>query len=567
MLTSPDPSDRLEGQRSPRLRDARIFILFDVTGKVSARRFGAQVASDGEVEDTSLMSRFLTKDLGWGRVVKFGDHRLVHISREAGGAFWQNVPGGLALAKDLHPQVIAAFGGPMHGTGPTTIPALELTQLGRNVINGRYARPKAHWSDSDTLQFDASESGLSLTLSQAARRRLGTEADELRLEVVGGIAVFPSSFAVVAVELSIDGPSDIVNNPIAIEEALHILSNRSRKDASTLAVFKDRTPASLSEIVHVALPWESADETPWQRIFSYSIQVLDKFHSDQKLLEEMAFRCARHYTQDYRLNIEEVEKALFRPFNSVIHAFSLEGVSSVVDGSDAFLGEQFLTKARQLYLWLIVLAYHEQVYLLDILNAEMPPNSATVARDDALARLIERFLEFRLRHRLPLVSDVEMHNEVYRMLRRALRLVELVEKIANDTVEAKHALSERVSDLRRRITRRRQEQRQRSLRQESWMLGLLMFGLTFLSFDALTRRVEDLLDLSHKSRWIGILIPLAFGLLGGGLRFRQSRRDANEEVVEDRVWEEGLNAAAESVEVTAVAAGAAGAAATHSRNI
>jgi hypothetical protein len=58
MLTSPDPSDRLEGQRSPRLRDARIFILFDVTGKVSARRFGAQVASDGEVEDTSLMSRF-----------------------------------------------------------------------------------------------------------------------------------------------------------------------------------------------------------------------------------------------------------------------------------------------------------------------------------------------------------------------------------------------------------------------------------------------------------------------------------------------------------------------------
>jgi hypothetical protein len=525
------------------LKRYRLFTFFDVKEKPSAR----QLVEGGGLY--TLRRRFIGHDLSTTHLAAFGGHPITHPGRNDDAKLWREVGGaegeqsgkaGFVVADDLHPAVIAALGGGGGTAAGRHLPALELTPAGLNLLNGQYARPPGNpkeWAAADAELFDPKRKGLSLALTPAAQRRLKTAETEILATIVSAVAIFPSHFGLVIVELEVSLPGREPVDALWIEEALHVLSNRGRRSASTLAAFKQPVPGALADVMAVAFPLEHCETDPWNRLYTYTVLVLDQFPKTgaDAEVDAIAFRCARHYTADYGLRRDMVAAAVQRPFESVAHVFSLEGAASVVDGSDPFLGDQFASRAGNLYIWLVALAYHEHVYLIDLVQKQVPVEGGDQPESASMAVLIEDFLKFRLRHRMPLVSDVEMHNQVYGGLRRSLRLDALSDKLSGDAAAVERAISQRdaISANRRRELQR--ERLKRGARRDAWLSAGIIFGLTFLAFSSLIEKIEKLLTPQLADHWkdLSVLIGASsFALLGAIVEFNRRWRDAMSERAE-----------------------------------
>lgn len=532
------------------LKNSRLFMFFDIKERPCAGE------PAGRKEKPSLRQRFLERGLASTRLAEFGGHPLIHgewqedapLWREAGaevgkgnGDRKQPVPGangkdkklGLIVADDLHPAVIEALGGRSETKAGRRLPALELTPAGLNLLNGQYLRPPGNpkdWPKEASDLFDPQRKGLCLALTPAAQTRLYTTATEILVTIVKANLVFPSHFGLVIVELEVRPPGKERVDARWIKEALHILSNRSRRRNCTLAAFKRPIEASLADLIAVSLPREHCDADPWNRLYSYTVLVLDQFSPADA--EALAFRCARHYTKDYRLSQGLVSASVLRPFDSVIHVFSLEGAASVVDGSDKFLREQFASGAEHLYLWLVALAYHEHVYLIDLVQKQVPIQGGDDPDSKPMTRLVEDFLKFRLRHRMPLVSDLEMHNQVYGALRQSLRLDALSEKLATDAAAVESTLRQRAAIRAEESRKLQRARRNKSARHDAWASAGIVFGLTFLAFSALVEKLEKLIfpDMLARDKDLVTLVgAFVFAALGGLVEYRRRYREATDD--------------------------------------
>jgi hypothetical protein len=303
---------------------------------------------------------------------------------------------------------------------------------------------------------------------------------------------------------------------------------------------------SLHDLIRVAVPVGQFQVEERTRSFAYATIVLDEFPDDAESVEYLAFRCAHRYTTDYRIHKDEVIEDIYRPFLSVVHAFALEGAASILDGSDAFLSEQFMARVRQAYLWLVVMACHEQAYLLWLVGRDNLNINGSGRNPEKLKELIDDFLEFRLLHSVPLVSNIEMHNRSYELARRKLHLNELVQKVTHDVVEVERWLTQQREHTRVEEHRRleAEKERRKALRQrfapgEIFISAFLMFGLTFLAFDALFRKVSQFIwstpDLPQP--W-NVFWPVAIGCAAAVLRAWQVRSEIYEEPVSEEMLED-----------------------------
>jgi hypothetical protein len=308
----------------------------------------------------------------------------------------------------------------------------------------------------------------------------------------------------------------------------------------------EATETSLHDIIRAAVPGDQFQVEERTRSFTYSTILLESFPDDAESVKHLAFRCAHRYTTDYRIHQTEVVEDIYEPFVSVVHAFALEGAASILDGSDAFLSEQFVERVRQAYLWLIVMACHEQAYLLWLVGRGNLNVNSSGRKPEKLKELINDFLEFRLLHSVPLVSSIEMHNQSYELARRKLHLNELVQKVTRDVVEVERWLTQQSEHARveqhRRLEaerERRKARRQRYAFGEIFVSAFLMFGLTFLAFDALLRKVSQIIwstpDLPQP--W-NVFWPVAIGLAAAVLRGWQVSSEIYEEPVSEAMLEE-----------------------------
>ncbi|HEV2677989.1 MAG TPA: hypothetical protein VGV37_25885 [Aliidongia sp.] len=563
------------------LHKSRLFVFVDVKEKASARQ-----VVEGAPPFT-LQRRFIGHDLAAVHSASFGNHPLIHPDQRDGKRLWQIVGAGesdttrsgvspahrkttgLAIADDLHPAVVAALGGHA-GSGPgRRLSALQLTQAGLKLVNGQFARPPNHardWSAADKDLFDPGRTGLSLALSPSAQGRLKTTATEILVTVVDVMAIFPSHFGLIIVELKVHAPGREQVEAGWIEEALHILSNRGRRASCLLATLKQPTSGSLTELIAAVIPSQHCHVPSWNRLYTYTVLVLNDFTGANADVDALAFRCARHYTKDYKLRREVVAASVQRPFDSVVHVFSLEGGASVVDGSDRFMGSQFVSRVEHLYLWLAALAYHEHIYLVDLVQKRVPIAAGSQSNSDRMTGIIGDFLEFRLRHRMPLVSDIEMHNEVYAGLRKALRLDTLSDKLGGDATAVERFNAQMAATNAEARRHAQLEKRKKSARGDALPSAVIIFGLTFLAFSSLAEKIEKLLMPDLAESWKNVVVLACasfFAVLGAILEFKRKRRDADKDPEEDDRLESGGDSDGGTTHEIKQAAAAGASSATH----
>jgi len=476
-----------------------------------------------------------------------GNVDLLNPRRELSGEIWHEVPGGLPVVDDLSSAVIQALDRFCKEDQSSSITAFELTPVGLNIVNGRYAPPSGNpnnWNPEDSERYRANVFGISVSLSIAARQRLGTPSTELIAVIQRVIAVFPSQFCIVIAELEILGEGDRQASPAELEEVLHVISNRKRGAVCGMAAVRASSGIDLQHLLLNMLPTDRFEARREIRLFTHTALTLESFPADVKTVAAIAFRCAHHYTADYSVDYESVAADIYMPFKSILHDYALEGAASVCDGSDEFLREQFLTRIRQGYLWLTVLAYHEHSYLQWLLSRGSDRSLRVDETSDDLGALIHEFLRFRLKHNIPLVSHIGMHNQAYHRLRQRMFLNELIQKVTCDVVEVERWLAQRTE---RRRTMERDLLEKEKERRKAWRLkfawgeilvsGFLMFGLTFLAFDALTRKVSQIFWNAEPPHFWGIFWPVGIGLVAAALRGWQVRSEIYEEPVSEALLE------------------------------
>jgi hypothetical protein len=477
---------------------------------------------------------------------------IIHSHRRLAGYTWREAADSLRVSDDLSSAVAKALGGQDRDQATPFVPGLELSPGGLNLLNGDYAIPEGdprQWDAHDAEQYRPECSGLSLRLSKAAKRRLGTTDDELIVSIDRMFAIFPSQICMIVTELNISSPGRRQLIPAAVEESIHMLCNKNRARDCGIASVKTDTEIGIQDLVRLVVPTERFEVFGQIRMFNYALVVLEDFASDFTGAEAHGFRCARHFTADYQIDRAEVVKDIYRPFESVVHAFALEGAATIINGSDTFLSEQFLTRVRQVYLWLIVLACHEQTYLLWLIQRDNLQVGTFTNKSHRLRQLIDDFLEFRLLHSIPMVSHIEMHNQTYNRLRRRLLIKELVQKVTKDVIEVERWLTQQIEYSRAEERGRRKARRQRYALLEVSVSAFLMFGLTFLAFDALLRKLSMLVSGAAEFRppW-NFVWPFVIGLAAASLRGWQLLHEIYEEPITDEMLYAASRGEGENVE-------------------
>lgn len=484
---------------------------------------------------------------------------LVHPGRLASGNPPLFAQGQFRLGDDLQDSVAFAFGVlARQGDLTRSMPCWSLTQAGRNVMAGDALRPPG---DPRGLPGYRAGNGLVLPLGTQAKHRLAEVGDpelsELTARVLGlDVIVLPSGIGFALLRLGVAGNPGL--GPV--QELLHAIGHGNR--ASLRWACRDETQPefNLSTLVSTLLAPAGILLRPRNRLFTYVVLRCTSMWTEA---EAAAFRLSRHYTSDYLLGTPDgmAEGTVFlRPFTSVLHAASLEGFATLLSEESAHVTHGGAGTITQRYLVLAILAYHEHVLLLDLAQQAAGPRNGPVLNAEAeaaadrsrLAELVTHFLALRRRFRVPLASEVTMHNEVYGALRQVLRNDELERRIAQDIAQ----VSERMDVLAQEVETRRlisiqrlraAEKRaaksivERKERHRAPLEGILAFTLTFLTSVAAAKEVRAIIGEYVELKglhWVDILIfgiCLALALIAGWYAASRHLEKHAEELDEDDV--------------------------------
>lgn len=436
------------------------------------------------------------------------------------------------IGDDLHPAVAAQFDhGALGWTSGRRVPAIALSQQGLNLLNGRFALPSG---DPRTVPGYTGAFGLALDVGPPGEPQPGM----LR---VSGVEVlhFASGVGLALVTLEWGGKQPLTLD--ALQLLLSRLTPNRQKDVLRWAHLAD-PPAdqrfSLSWLLSQLLVPAACRFEVWSRFFTYVYATLPA-GTDPDALSDAAWRLSRHYSARYSVEPGWPGTELYAPFPDIRHALSLEGAATVAsEASDFVANGGLLGRFGNCYLPLATLAYHEHAYLLDIAQeaARVPFGDDAAAQAQGLRQMTNRFLRFRLRYRLPLASDITMHNAFYEKMRRALQLEALETKLAQDVAETQDHLR-RVADEAAAAVAREQAARnaeslhaqeeafRRRERGRAPILGLFAGLLTYLTSSAAFKDLEKFLPAAWKSDniWLSSAFAALLAVLAFWLTFSRQR--------------------------------------------
>jgi len=491
----------------------------------------------------------------------------------------------MSIGDDLQDSVAKAFGvEARQGEMARSIPCWKLTQTGRNVVSGEALRPPGNPRGMPGFRTG---SGLLLPLSGRARKRMAAAGVEpptalvLKIEALD-VVFLSSGIGFALVQVGIGGETGLD----ALQELLHAIAQGNRPNLLWACRDDDQPAFNLTTLVGALLAPASLTLRPRNRLFTYTVLRCAAFWPG---VDAAALRLSRHYTSDYLVeaaNTAADDTVLLRPFEAVLHAVSLEGAVTLLSEESVHTAHGATGTTAQRYLVLAILAYHEHVILLDLAQQAAGSGSAeagdgaAVARDrSALTALVTRFLVLRRHFRVPLASEVTMHNQVYDALRRVLRNDELERRIAQDIAQVSERLNvlaqqeeareaaqrerERAIEQQRRAAAARVIRREleRTERNRAPLEGILASTLTFLTSVAAAKEVRTLVG-EHVAikgaHWIDIgifALCLLLAAIAGWYAASRHRDKHSEALEEDDVEprrehqrDEGVHAAIEGQE-------------------
>ena len=436
------------------------------------------------------------------------------------------------IGDDLHPAVAGQFAqGALGWTSGRRVPAIALSQQGLNLLNGRLALPPG---DPRTVPGYTGAFGLALDVGPPGEPQHGM----LR---VSGVEVlhFASGVGLALVTLEWGGKQPLTLD--ALQLLLSRLTPNRQKDVLRWAHLADPPEDqrfSLSWLLSQLLVPAACRFEVWSRFFTY-VYATRPAGTDPDALSDAAWRLSRHYSARYSVEPGWPGTELYAPFPDIRHALSLEGAATVAsEASDFVANGGLLGRFGNCYLPLATLAYHEHAYLLDIAQeaARVPFGNDAAAQAQGLRQMTDRFLRFRLRYRLPLASDITMHNAFYEKMRRALQLEALETKLAQDVAETQDHLR-RVADEAAAAMAREQAARnaeslhaqeeafRRRERGRAPILGLFAGLLTYLTSSAAFKDLEKFLPAAWKSDniWLSSAFAALLAVLAFWLTFSRQR--------------------------------------------
>jgi hypothetical protein len=492
----------------------------------------------------------------------------------SGAVIWQAQS--LAISHDLHPAIRSILGsvtadGALNGDGAigATAPGCyRLTDRARTLFAGRYRAGAAQ----DAKRRD----GFVLKLGPSAARRIGAGPDQalhVQLEDVAFLA-FRTGIGIAVVEAVIEMPGDHAAATAVLIEATHLLSDERRPPLLSWAESQSKRGAfHISDLLNALLRDAGFDVAGGRRMFSYATAIT-RGEADRTQIREIAFRLSRHYNYTYAPQLAESGTRIIEPFINVVHAMSLEGAATLVtlpaaeagddaagDAAPEFLSNWIATAYRHVYLPIVIVAYHEQLALLDLAQStaiDLDFDRLQEKQVAALQRLCQRFLAFRLRYRPAVVSFITMHNEFSDKLRQALGIEVLSQKAAQDAIEADTcvtrfvaerdaaaaAIAAAASEKRRKELKAAETKRERRWAWHGTLVACLLAILAVLNFteqmsETPASFVQSGFDWSalkpaEQIKLIGLLVAIICGIFGGYINwFRLRHTHSDDELLEE----------------------------------
>ena len=476
---------------------------------------------------------------------------LVHPSRLAydaprpiaDRAIWESAESD--VSPDLYPFVHAILDSRLNGLEKPS--RLRLSPSGLNLANGRYRRPSIATNAPSEMK-----AGFSVRLAGASKSRLGlpeTNVDEPQDAfwiVVESIDVhlFRTKFGVVNLSCRVFAD---VGHVFASETLVELLprlcdargtGHLSWRDVMTDLALRQFPPSVLvSDLVGAA----RCRLVPRDRIYSFSVIVFDAALPNAAA-RDLAFRLSRHYNARYRPTDDFAGTVLIHPFETVLHAMSREGTSTVITRTtDEGVDVEFLTawisqSHARVYVPLQIAAFHEHVVLLDLAQGSglrIDLNGSSKAETLRLRALCERFLLFRLQYRLSQVSSLTMHDLAYAATEQALGLKTLSEKISRDMLAVERRLVE-IADVRATAFETQREARGRRLESNFAVIaGIGSAALTYLTLTTVAEHIIKSLPPLVLAKFLPVniaiqLIAVSLAIVAGVYNWQRQRLNHDE---------------------------------------
>jgi hypothetical protein len=327
-----------------------------------------------------------------------------------------------------------------------------------------------------------------------------------------------------------------------LQEAIHIVAHAGRQGSLAWACHAEPVSRfTLPEVISYLLDPVGCAPRRWNRVYTYTFALFSAFPSKSSAMHVAAWRLSRRYTDAYVLGPDAIRGgAVFQPFGDVVHAASLEGAATLGAAHSTFLAEGFRDDVLRSYLPLSVLAYHEHVQLISL--AQQAAVKGNLVGERAMRDLVGRYLEFRLRYRLPVVSNITMHNVFYEDLRQGLHLDALSRKITDDTAQVVQNLQQMNARAAREAQRLQARNQLRRERRYAPVLGMFAGLLTFLTTETAFEKIreEAAKSLWVAPEWMPLAIAIALGAISWAVTWNRHKISHGEEHLTDRHAEDHI---------------------------
>jgi hypothetical protein len=189
--------------------------------------------------------------------------------------------------------------------------------------------------------------------------------------------------------------------------------------------------------------------------YSYVFLASDKSLKIQQK-ENFIFRMARKYNDRYLPKNPQQQLSYFEPFETITHAFSLEGCCTFVDcapyqGDIPESIKNFRkTAVQQAYAPLILLTYAEYIFLREMaahsqIETKVDMSNPSENNLNKLREFRSKLYDFRLNYRFTQISSNTNHNLFCSANKQALQIEKLLSDTSNDVDEVEQYIADQVS--------------------------------------------------------------------------------------------------------------------------
>ncbi|HZG86000.1 CorA family divalent cation transporter [Paenibacillus sp.] len=251
------------------------------------------------------------------------------------------------------------------------------------------------------------------------------------------------------------------------------------------------------------------------------LDVNTKEAGAEEFAADVLFRLRRAYREAYKPvsahRSEERDEFVIRPFENSRFGVSLEGMANVVTRTgdpetDAFFEGAYFHQLKGTYLYLYILALHQKYALVRLsklaagLQGELGGSRGSLrAQSDAIDALKQSCIRFMLRSSYHQVTYNTHHSDVYELIRRRLRIEELMLEI-NESLHALAALTAIVEQaLERKEEAAKREREEAFHRKITWITALFL-PLTVVC--GLFGMELDLIQKASGSVWPFLVVSL-----------------------------------------------------------